>query len=69
MGRWQSVFKSELLHQAEIVKAILEDHDLSPILINKKVSMHVPLGLYEIQVAPEEVLDALKTIEHEVRFK
>lgn len=68
MEKWQKVYKTEIRHRAEIVKAVLEDHDLSPILIDKKDSAY-QFGHYEIMVLPENVLVALKLIQDEIIFE
>lgn len=68
MSKWQSVYKSEVQHRAEIVKAVLDEHNLNPIIINKKDSAY-KFGYYEILVLPDCVIQALKIIEDEIVFK
>lgn len=68
MASWQRVFKSEKLHRAEIVKSYLEDKHLQPILIDKKDSAY-QFGHYEVLVAADEVLQALKLIEDDIHFE
>ncbi len=36
MGKWQKVYSTNILHRAEIVKAVLEDQGLQPVIISKK---------------------------------
>ena len=36
MSKWQKVYTSELLHQAEIVKSRLNESKLKSVLLNKK---------------------------------
>ncbi|NJM93616.1 MAG: hypothetical protein HC842_02190 [Cytophagales bacterium] len=67
MANWQSVFNSANPHQAAIVKDILEERELYPILVNKRDSNY-HLGSYEVQVAPDHVIRALKIIEDEIKF-
>jgi hypothetical protein len=67
MKDWQIVYKSENSPRAEIVKAILEDKDLNPVLISKKDSNY-HFGLFEIYVSPDNVMLALKIIQTEIKF-
>lgn len=68
MVRWQKVFTSESTYRAEIVKAVLEENNLNPVLINKKDNAY-QIGHYEIHVAPEDVLKAIKIIKDDICFK
>ena len=47
MDKWQKVYTDHLLHKAEIVKAILEEHNLNPVIINKQDSNY-KIGNFEI---------------------
>ena len=68
MSKWQVVFQSRLLHKAEIVKGILEEFDLNPVIVEKQDSM-VKIGNFEVLVNPDEVIKALKIIENEIKFE
>ena len=68
MKNWQVVYKSENTHRAEIVRAILEDKDLNPVLISKKDSNY-HFGLFEVYVSPDNVIPALKIIDNEIKFE
>ena len=49
MNNWQKVFSDELLYRAEIVKAVLEDHYIGAVILNKKdTSYH--WGTHEVLV-------------------
>ena len=67
MDNWQSVFKDNKEHRVEIVKAVLEDSDMNPVLINKKVVYG--FGDYEILVAPDHVMRAIKIIKEDIKFE
>lgn len=67
MSKWQVVFQSRLLHKAEIVKGILEEYDMNPVIVEKQDSM-VKIGNFEVLVNPDEVIKALKIIENEIKF-
>lgn len=68
MGKWQKVFTTEIVYRAEIVKAVLEENGLSPVIINKKDHAY-QIGHYEIHVAPEDVLKAIKIIKDDICFE
>lgn len=68
MASWQKVYQNNLEHKASIVKSILDDYDLNPVIVNKKDSSY-QLGYYEVHVAPDNVIKALKIIEEEIDFK
>lgn len=68
MRDWQTVFRDTLEYRAEIVKAVLEDQDMNPVLLNKKDSAY-QLGFFEIKVAPEYVIQALKLINDDIKFE
>lgn len=69
MIKWQMVFRDEQSYKAEIVKDILEDRGMSPVLISKKDSTYSNFGLFEIHVSSDEVIKALKVIENDINFK
>ena len=71
MAKWQKVYANKNLYQTEIVKAVLEDYGLNPILINKQDSSYVGIfeGECELYVSPEQVLRAINTIKNEIKFE
>ena len=69
MENWQKVFSSGMLHRAEIVKAVLEDHGLLPVIVNKRDSAYNSFGFYEVLVKQEEVLTAMKIITDDILFE
>ncbi|MFP4091674.1 MAG: putative signal transducing protein [Cyclobacteriaceae bacterium] len=67
-SNWQRVYSTNMMYRAEIVKAVLEDNHLNPVLIDKQdTSYH--FGQIEIYVAAEEVIYAMKIIEDDISFK
>ena len=68
MSKWQTVFSSQLLHKAEIVKGVLEEHNLNPVIIDKQDSMY-KFGYFEVLVNPDEVIKAIKIIENEINIE
>lgn len=64
---WKTIYKTGNSVHAEIVKSILTEKGLSPVLINKKDSAYL-FGTIEVQVNVEEVLTAIRLIEN-IRFE
>lgn len=67
-GNWQKVFETKQQYQAEIVKAVLEENDLNPVIINKQDTAY-HLGLIEVHVNADDVIPALKIIKDEIKFE
>ena len=68
MKNWQVVFRSSDPYRAEIVKAKLENFEISAVLLNKKDSNY-HFGNYEVCVSPDEILRAIKLVEKEIKFE
>ena len=68
MKNWKTVYKTEKLYQAQIVKDYLQDKELQPIIVDKKDSAY-QLGFYEIVVTVDEVMRAIKLIEDDIKFE
>jgi type III secretory pathway lipoprotein EscJ len=66
-SNWQRVYTSDLQYRAEIVKAVLAEHNIHAVLIDKKDSAY-HFGNIELYVAPEQVLTAIKIIEDGIDF-
>ncbi len=68
MNGWQRVFKGQLSHQASIVKDVLFDRGIEAIVVNKKDSLY-GFGYFEVQVAADDVLLAIKIVENDISFE
>lgn len=68
MKNWKTVYKTDKLYQAQIVKDYLQDKELQPIIVDKKDSAY-QLGFYEIVVTVDEVMRAIKLIEDDIKFE
>ena len=68
MSNWQTVFKTTVQHQAEIVKAVLQDLDIQAVIVNKKDSSYL-FGQIEVKVESENVMQSLKVIEDDINFE
>jgi len=67
MDNWQKIFSDTGGYRAEIVKAVLEDSGLQPVLVNKK-DTSFQFGLFEVFVAPDQVMRAIKIITDDIKF-
>lgn len=65
---WQPVYQDGLLHRAEIVKDVLEAHDFKAVMISKKDSAY-QLGYFEVLVAQDQVIPAIRLINTEIHFE
>lgn len=68
MSNWQKVFSDKNEYRAEIVIAVLQDSGLQPVMVNKKDAAY-QFGYFEVLVAPDHVLRAIKIIENDIEFK
>ncbi len=70
-SKWQKVYSTDLKYRAEIVRAVLEDQEMHPVIVDKQDTMYqvASWGTVEIYVAPENVLRAMKIIRDDIRFK
>ena len=68
MSNWQKVYEDQQEYRASIVKAILEENKLDPVIVNKK-DTNYQFGTFEVHVAPDNVIRALKIIQDEIDFK
>ncbi len=67
MSNWQTVFKTTIPHQAEIVKDVLINKGVTAIVFNLQDHAYKFGGL-EVRVNPDGVIKALKIIEEEIKF-
>jgi len=68
MEKWLKVFESSMLIRAEIVKGVLQEHDITAVVLNKKESVYQIHGSYQVMVAPENALAAINIIKNEISF-
>ncbi len=68
MRDWQTVYADDQEYRVDIVKAVLEERGMAPVKINKQVSQH-GFGNFEIFVAPDYVIRAIRVIKEEIKFE
>jgi hypothetical protein len=61
MKDWEKIYIAAQVHRAEIVKAVLEDHEIEAHLIDKRDSSYL-FGDVEVYVRPADVEAARKLI-------
>jgi len=60
--QWDMVFSSSKLYQAEIMKSVLEDENISSVIVNKQDSAYIVIGEIELYVKKEDILKAKQII-------
>lgn len=68
MRDWQPVYADEREYRVDIVKAVLEESGMAPVKVNKQVSQH-GFGNFEIFVAADQVIRAIRIIKEEIKFE
>jgi len=68
MSDWQEVYQDKLEYRAQIVKDVLTDKNMEPVLINKQDWAH-HIGVFEVLVKRDHVLKALKIINDDIKFE
>ena len=63
------MFSSSAAYKAEIVKDVLANNDFDPVIVNKKDTAYNFFGEYEVYVAPEYTVRALRVIENDIKFE
>ena len=60
MAEWVSIYSSLNPNLTQIIKSVLEDHNIEVVLINKMDSMHTHLtnGNVELHVKSDDVINA-----------
>ena len=69
MKNWTKVYSAKAEHKVEIVKDVLTDKGYEPVIVNKKDTAYNIFGEYEVYVAPEYTVLALRVIENDIKFE
>lgn len=59
MPNWTVVFSTVSRHEAEIVKGLLENHDIQAVVMDVGPSAYPPLGETQVYVERDHVVRAL----------
>ena len=68
MENWIKVFESPMQVRAEIVKGVLEEHQIQAVVLNKKETVYQIFGMHEVLVQKEDVIAANNLIQNEITF-
>lgn len=68
MHNWQKVYEDTMEFRAELVRAILQEKNFNPVLVSKKDSAY-HFGHFEVLVAPDQVISAIRVINEEIKFE
>lgn len=68
MQNWIKVFEDQSQIRAEIVKGVLEEHEISAVVLNKQESVYKLMGTFEVLVPNEEFMAAAQLIQNEITF-
>ncbi|MEB2776667.1 DUF2007 domain-containing protein [Algoriphagus sp. D3-2-R+10] len=68
MENWNKVFESPMQVRAEIVKGVLEEHQIQAVILNKKETVYQIFGNYEVHVQREDLMLANNLIQNEITF-
>ena len=63
-SNWQIVYSASYIHQVELIKAVLLNHDIESVILNQKDSAYL-FGEYNLYVHPDDVLIAKQIINKE----
>ncbi|WP_420388128.1 hypothetical protein [Roseivirga sp.] len=67
MSSWQTVYRTTIPHQAEIVKDVLNNEGFAAIVLNLQDHAY-KFGQLEVKVNPDSVIRALKIINEQISF-
>ena len=68
MENWNKVFETPMQVRAEIVKGVLEEHQIQAVILNKKETIYQIFGNYEVHVQRENMMLANNLIQNEITF-
>jgi type III secretory pathway lipoprotein EscJ len=59
MGTWKVIFSTVSPHEAEVVRSMLEAHDIHAVVMDQRSSPYPHVGETELQVPQDDVMRAL----------
>ena len=68
MGDWEVVYRASILHRVEIVKGVLDQHNIKSIIVSKKDSNY-HFGHFEVMVSRVDIIRAIKIIKDDIQFE
>lgn len=55
-GTWQCIYYSNQLHKIEIVRSVLNDHEIKSVIVDKRDSSYIMVGDIEVFVPNEDAI-------------
>ena len=67
---WESIYTTPLPHRAKLAKALLHEHDILAVVINKQSSSYPTIGFgkVEVHVPAKDAVLAKVILENEATF-
>ncbi|MFZ9044602.1 MAG: hypothetical protein ACO2ZZ_01970 [Cyclobacteriaceae bacterium] len=65
---FQKIFEDRLEVRAEIVKGVLNEHEINAVIVPKKDSSY-QFGFFEVHVGYDDVIKSIKIIEEDIKFE
>lgn len=67
---WESIYTTRLPHRAELAKALLTEHDIPAVVVNRQSSAYPTIGRGQsaVYVPVSQAILAKVIIEHEATF-
>jgi hypothetical protein len=69
MAEWQKIYENTIQHRAAIVKGVLEEQGIASVVVPKKDSAYQLFGHFEVLVAPDDVIRAIKIVTEDIKFE
>ena len=64
---WVRIYSTNQVHQAEIARSILEEHEIACVILNKRDSAYQTFGDVELYTVRDRVIEALNILKkHEL---
>ena len=67
MDNWILIYESSFIHEIQIIKAVLDNHDIKNVIVNKTDSIYPMNGSVELYVMQEDALKSRHFIQSEIR--
>jgi type III secretory pathway lipoprotein EscJ len=62
MGTWTLIFSARSPHEAEMVRALLEEHEITAVVMDQGSSAYPQLGDAAVYVGSDQVVKALHIV-------
>ena len=70
---WEVIYSTSLPHRAELVKALLTEHDIPALVVNRQSSSYPTINggkdNIDVRVPADQAIPAKVIVEHEATFR